>query len=102
MACKVAIRTPGQPLHRSSMSHRSGMIRHLAEASEPGTAARLGRGVIIEASSGAPSQWTDASRVTIDDAVLRDSAEALDTLHRYWSQRTPVVVELCCDVDELR
>src|SRR5438105_1033997 len=86
----------------SSMSHRSGMIRRLAEASEPGTAARLGRGVIIDASSGAPSQWTDASRVTIDDGALRDSAEALDALHRCWSERVPLVVELCCDVDELR
>jgi len=78
------------------------MIRCLAEVFESGTAARLGRGVVIDASSVAPSPWTGASRVTIDDAVLRDPTEALDELHRSWSGRVPVVVELRCDVDELR
>src|SRR4051812_15714149 len=85
-----------------SMSHRSGMIRSLVSDPSLMPELRLGRGVIVDASSGAPSQWTDASRVTIDDAVLRASVEALEALDLCWSQRVPVVVELGCDVDELR
>ena len=38
----------------------------------------------------------------IDDAALRDPGAALDALHRHWSQRIPVVVELQCSADELR
>ena len=78
------------------------MIRTLAidPCLEPGL--RLGRGVIIDASNHAPSPWTDALRVTLDDAVLRDSTEAVGKLHRCWSERVPAVVELRCDVDELR
>ncbi len=91
----------GPPDSQSALSQRWGMIRGLAEPTELDTVARLGRGTIIDSSTGAPSQWTVAPRVTIDTG-LRDSAEALDVLHRCWSERIPVVVELCCDVDELR
>ncbi len=38
----------------------------------------------------------------IDDDTLREPSAALDALHEKWSQRTPVVVELQCSVDDLR
>ncbi len=73
-----------------------------AEVPNPEVTVRLGRGVIVGAGAPAPERWSAADRVVIDDPALRDPAEALDALHRYWSQRIPVVVELQCSADELR
>src|SRR4051812_22688973 len=63
---------------------------------------RLGRGVIVSPAAPAPPPWTDAQRVVIDDAALHAPADTLTMLHRAWSSRTPVVVELRCDPNELR
>jgi DNA helicase II / ATP-dependent DNA helicase PcrA len=63
---------------------------------------RLGRGVIVGPAAPAPGHWAGADRVVIDDAALREPGAALETLHRHWSQRVPVVVELQCSADDLR
>ena len=68
----------------------------------PGVITRLGRGVIVGPSAPAPEPWGGADRVVIDDDVLRDPGSALNVLHRHWSGRVPVVVELQCSADELR
>jgi DNA helicase-2/ATP-dependent DNA helicase PcrA len=78
------------------------MMRPVPELSDPEVVARLGRGVIVAGGAPAPDHWAGAARVVIDDAALRDPEIALDSLHRHWSQRIPVVVELQCSPDELR
>ena len=78
------------------------MMRPWSISPTPGVVTRLGRGVIVGPAAPAPEHWAGADRVVIDDAVLRDPAAALDALHRHWSQRIPVVVELQCSADELR
>jgi DNA helicase-2/ATP-dependent DNA helicase PcrA len=62
----------------------------------------LGRGVVVAAGADAPDGWSSAERVILDDAALRDPAAALELLQRHWSQRAPIVVEIACDVNELR
>jgi DNA helicase-2/ATP-dependent DNA helicase PcrA len=62
----------------------------------------MGRGVVVDASADAPQPWVDAERITIDDATVRDAAESLLALQRAWASRTPLVIGLRCDVDELR
>ncbi|MCU1466883.1 MAG: ATP-dependent helicase UvrD/PcrA, partial [Actinomycetia bacterium] len=74
----------------------------VAELPDAGVITRLGRGVIVGPGAPAPDHWDDADRVVIDAAALQDPAAALDALHRHWSQRIPVVVELQCSADELR
>jgi DNA helicase-2/ATP-dependent DNA helicase PcrA len=63
---------------------------------------RLGRGVIVAADASAPDDWGDAARLVVDDGVVRDSAESLLHLQDAWARRSPVVIDLRCDVDELR
>ena len=67
----------------------------------PGPAA-LGRGVVINAGDPIPAPWVAAPVVVIDDAVLRDPADAVGRLHRAWSDREPVVVELAVDPARFR
>jgi DNA helicase-2/ATP-dependent DNA helicase PcrA len=67
----------------------------------PGPAA-LGRGVIVDDGADAPEPWAGAPRVVVDDAVLRDPAGTIETLHEAWQQRHPIVVELRVPVEELR
>src|SRR4051812_31224081 len=86
----------------SRLAHPSGIMQILTDVIAPETVFRLGRGVVVDALLGPPAAWAGACHVTINDAVLRASAEALGELHRCWSRRVPVVVELCSDVDELR
>jgi len=74
----------------------------VAELPDAGVITRLGRGVIVGPGAPAPALWSGADRVVIDAAVLDDPADAVDALHRHWSQRIPVVVELQCSADELR
>ncbi len=50
----------------------------------------------------APEHWAGAERVVLDDDAIRDPNSVLDALHRHWSERVPVVVELRCSADELR
>ena len=59
----------------------------------PGPAA-LGRGVILESGAPAPEPWSEAPRVVVDDAVLRDPRDTVDRLHELWTSRTPVVIDL--------
>lgn len=78
------------------------MMRPVAELPDEHVVTRLGRGVIVGSGAPAPDHWSAADRVVIDEAALRDPAQALGALHEKWSQRTPVVVELQCSPDELR
>jgi DNA helicase-2/ATP-dependent DNA helicase PcrA len=74
----------------------------VAELPDAGVITRLGRGVIVGPGAPAPEHWAGADRVVIDADALHDPSAALDGLHRHWSQRIPVVVELQCSADELR
>ena len=67
----------------------------------PGPAA-LGRGVIIEAGAAIPAPWIAAPVVTVDADALRDPEAVVDHLHRAWSERQPVVVELAVDPASFR
>ena len=78
------------------------MMRPVAEIPDARVVTSLGRGVIVGPGAAAPAHWAGADRVVLDDAALREPGEALEALHRHWSQRIPVVVELQCAVDELR
>ena len=62
-------------------------------SSPPGPAA-LGRGVIVESGEPAPEPWSEAPRIVLDDAALRDPHETVDRLHDLWSSRSPVVIDL--------
>lgn len=56
----------------------------------------LGRGVVIGAGRAVPAPWVGAPAVRLDDDVLADPQRldaTIDTLHRAWVARTPVVVE---------
>ncbi len=66
----------------------------------PGPAA-LGRGVIVDSGAPAPESWADATRVVIDDAVLANPRTTVDQLHHLWATRTPVVVDLRVEREEL-
>lgn len=68
----------------------------------PETVRSLGRGVIVGRSGSVPPLWAGVTRVTVDDAVLRDPRPLADELHRHWSARRPFAVELAVDADELR
>ena len=71
--------------------------------SDPSFAPRsLGRGVVVRTIVQIPSPWADAPRVTIDEAALRAPREAVDALHTAWQTRTPVVVVLEVDANDLR
>ena len=74
----------------------------MVDLAEPGVVTRLGRGVIVGPGAAAPEPWAEASRVVVDDAVLRDPTNAIAALHGHWSGRVPVVVELRCPAEELR
>ncbi len=78
------------------------MMRAVVDLPDGEVVTRLGRGVIVGPGAPAPSLWAGADRVVVDDAVLADPADAIEVLHRHWSRRIPVVVELRCTADELR
>ena len=67
----------------------------------PGPAA-LGRAVIVSAGAPVPEPWAGAERVVVDEAVLADPAGAVEGLHRAWSTRTPVVIELGVEAGRFR
>jgi DNA helicase II / ATP-dependent DNA helicase PcrA len=62
----------------------------------------LGRGVIIAAGAVAPAQWAEAPRVLIDESVVSSPGAAVNTLHRLWVARQPVIVELAADPASFR
>jgi DNA helicase-2/ATP-dependent DNA helicase PcrA len=78
------------------------MMRPVVELPDAEPVTRLGRGVIVGPGARAPEPWSAAERVVLDDSVLADPAVVVESLHRHWSQRIPVVVELQCSADELR
>jgi DNA helicase-2/ATP-dependent DNA helicase PcrA len=53
--------------------------------------------VVVRSGSPPPSPWAGAPVVTIDDDVLRDPGPTVQTLHRLWVRRSPVVVALALD-----
>ena len=63
---------------------------------------RLGRGVIVDAGDPVPEGWDGAERVPIDEAVLAAPGDVVARLHRAWTAREPVVVDLGVDVGALR
>ena len=62
----------------------------------------FGRSVVIEPDAAVPEPWDAASLVLIDEAVLGDPEGAIDRLHRAWSRREAVVIELGVDPSVLR
>lgn len=60
----------------------------------------LGRGVVVAAGAEAPAAWAGAERVVVD--ALGGDDDALETLERCWSTRTPVVVDLRVDAEGLK
>ncbi len=62
----------------------------------------LGRSVVIESGASVPDPWDGASLVLIDEAVLIDPEATIDRLHRAWSGRERVVIELGVDPSDLR
>ena len=78
------------------------MMRPVVDLPDADVVTRLGRGVIVGPGAPAPEPWSAAERVVVDDSVLADPAVVIESLHRHWSQRIPVVVELQCSADELR
>ncbi len=69
----------------------------------PGTApVALGRGLVVEPGGAVPAPWRDVPVVELDEGVLTDPATVVVRLHRHWSAREPVVVELRVDPAHFR
>ncbi len=62
----------------------------------------LGRGVVVAAGVDPPDPWRECPRLVVERETLADPVRALETLHRAWFERVPVVVELALDPKELR
>jgi hypothetical protein len=62
----------------------------------------LGRGVVVLPGVAPPEPWKGSTRILIDQETLTDPVAALETLHRAWFERRPVVVELAIDSTALR
>lgn len=57
----------------------------------------LGRGVVVRTGDPVPAPWRDAPVVVIDAEVVASPGPAVAELHRRWSARAPVVIELAVD-----
>jgi len=57
---------------------------------------------VIEPGGPVPESWEGASIVSIDEATLADPGTTIGRLHRAWSSREPIVVELGVDPSALR
>ncbi len=62
----------------------------------------LGRGVVVLPGVAPPEPWKECPRLLIERESLTDPVAALETLHRAWFERQPVVVELAVDPKTLR
>jgi DNA helicase-2/ATP-dependent DNA helicase PcrA len=62
----------------------------------------LGRGVIVGADGAAPSAWSGAARIVVDDTAVGSPATVVGRLHEAWAGRTPVVIELAVDPASFR
>jgi DNA helicase-2/ATP-dependent DNA helicase PcrA len=58
--------------------------------------------VIVESGQAAPEHWAAAPRVVVDEATLGDPATAVESLHRAWAERSPIVIELAVDPARFR
>jgi DNA helicase-2/ATP-dependent DNA helicase PcrA len=65
-------------------------------------ARQLGRGVVVLPGHAVPEQWSTCPRVVVGEDALENPGPVVETLHRYWSERIPVVVELGADPGALR
>ena len=61
-----------------------------------------GRSVVVESGASVPDPWDGASLVLVDEGVLTDPDATIDRLHRAWSARERVVIELGVDPTALR
>ncbi len=64
--------------------------------------ALLGRSAMVTPGQPAPAALAAAERIVIDAAVITSPSAVTDLLHERWVTRTPVVIELAVDPDELR
>ncbi len=62
----------------------------------------LGRGVVVLQGVAPPEPWQECPRVVVDHETVTNPVGAVETLHRAWFDRRPVVVELAVDPSELR
>jgi len=62
----------------------------------------LGRGIVVLPGMAPPEPWKDCPRLLIERETLTDPVAALESLHRAWFERQPVVVELAVDPKVLR
>ena len=62
----------------------------------------LGRGVVVLPGVAPPEPWKGCPRLLIEHETLTDPVAALETLHRAWFERQPLVVELAIDPKTLR
>jgi DNA helicase-2/ATP-dependent DNA helicase PcrA len=55
----------------------------------------LGRGVVVAGDAPVPNPWSGVAELVLDEAILADPTrldDLIDSLHRRWVSRTPVVV----------
>lgn len=57
---------------------------------------------MVAAGAAAPAAWTAAPRVVLDEGALAEPAAVVDSLHRAWAGRTPVVIEVAIDPARVR
>lgn len=62
----------------------------------------LGRGIVVAPGVKVPKQWRKLAPFRIDRAVLARPQKAVETLHRHWVRRIPLVVELQVAAGELK
>ena len=62
----------------------------------------LGRSVVIGPDASVPEPWEGAALVLVDEAVLAEPDAMIDRLHRAWSSREGIVIELGVDPSTLR
>ncbi|MEA2022691.1 MAG: UvrD-helicase domain-containing protein [Actinomycetota bacterium] len=62
----------------------------------------FGRSVVIDPDAHVPEPWKGASVVLVDDATLDEPEATIDRLHRAWSGREAIVIELGVDPTALR
>ena len=58
--------------------------------------------MVVGAGADSPAPWSTAPRLTIDDDTLTDPGSTVESLHRAWAERRPVVVELRVSPGDLR
>lgn len=62
----------------------------------------LGLGVFVLPGAAPPEPWQACSRLVVGHETLTGSVGALETFHRAWFERQPLVVELALDPKALR